>query len=297
MIWANNRARLILTGECNINCTYCHNEGQPKNHKFISEKLVQRVNQLMKENDQKLDSITFSGGEPLLHNKLFNIIETLSPNSDKRTLISNGLLINNTNIQSIKNSGITKIRIGVDSLCKKKSRPTSGKNSTIPITEIIELIVDSNIKVELNIVLTKFNSKEIENIISYCIKNRFSAKFFELINVDEFGDIKNEAIMKSNPIIAYDEFKHHALQYFDTYRISTEMGEANVVFEGDGFELRYCKFLCDFQLCYKTGTRIDSGGSVFSCMKRRGKLWISEFEPIDVSLNTLKKALNTGCKK
>ena len=53
-IWANNRARIIVTGECNINCFYCHNEGQPKNRKYISDDLTNRIIELMDANDKIL---------------------------------------------------------------------------------------------------------------------------------------------------------------------------------------------------------------------------------------------------
>ncbi len=93
------------------------------------------------------------------------------------------------------------------------------------------------------------------------------------------------------------QFKHHALAVLDTQRFSDDMGDANVIYEGDGFNLRYCHFLCDYGLCYKTGTRIDADGSVYTCMKQRGKLWISSIEPIESSYNTLLKANLERCKR
>jgi len=295
-IWTNNRARILVTGECNINCVYCHNEGQPKNQIKISDGLIQRVSDLMKRNESPLDSITFSGGEALLHPKLFNHIEKLSPHSLNRTLVTNGLLIDNKKLDDIINSGVTKIRLGVDSILKKKSRPTSGASPKRPITEVIELLIDRKVRFELNIVLSKFNSKEIESIVKYCAVNKISAKFFELVEVSVLGDIGKDAIMNSKESIPYKDFKHIALKVLGTQRFSDNMGEADVVFEGNGFNFRYCHFLCDYGLCYKTGTRVDSDGSVYACMKQRGKFWITDIEPIATSFKTIQKAIQIGCK-
>jgi cyclic pyranopterin phosphate synthase len=296
-IWANNRARIIVTGECNIECFYCHNEGQPKNQKKISDGLVNRISELMKLNPEKLESITFSGGEPLLHPKLFNYIEKLSQYSQRRTLVSNGLLLDKIKLENLINSGVTKIRLGVDSISKLKSRPTKGNSPSKPITDIIDLVMNSKVNFELNVVLSKYNSKELEDLIKYCEYNKISAKFFELVEVDELGDIGKDAILKSKEAIPYLKFKHIALSVLNTQRFSDDMGEANVIFEGEGFTLRYCHYLCDYGLCYKTGTRIDSDGSVYTCMKQRGKLWITNLEPLESSHQTMLKSNFNRCDK
>lgn len=294
-IWANNRARILVTSKCNLNCTYCHNEGQSKKSVMMTDSLVQRISDLMSLNDRKLTSISFSGGEALLHPELFNYIEKLSVYSKRRTLITNGLLINEDNINRILDSGITKIRLGVDSIYKRKSRPTSGPYPKKPITETIELLKKRNINFELNVVLCEYNSQEIESIIKYCSTNKISAKFFELVNVMSFGDVGTTANMCSKEIIPYQKFKNLVIDAIYTQRISDDMGMADTIFDGNGFSLRYCRFLCDYGLCYKTGTRIDASGSVYSCMKQRGKFWISPDEPLMSSVETIKRALKLGC--
>lgn len=77
------------------------------------------------------------------------------------------------------------------------------------------------------------------------------------------------------------------------------MGKTDVIFEGseENFTIRYCHYLCDYGLCYKTGTRIDADGSVYTCMGQRGKLWINNVEPLNRSIETLEKAEKDGCKK
>lgn len=298
-LWANNRARIIVTGKCNINCVYCHNEGQPKNYKFITDDLINRISQLMTLNEKQLDAITFSGGEPLLHNNIYKIIEKLSKHSLKRTLVTNGILLDEKILARIKEAGITKIRLGMDSITKVKSRPTSGKPPNRPIKEVIEMLLQTNTNFELNVVLSKFNSTEIEKIISYCFTNKISAKFFELVEVEEFGDIGKEARLKSKEAIPYSIFRDAALRVVSTMLPCGDMGKANVLFDGIGenFLIRYCHYLCDYGLCYKTGTRIDADGSVYTCMGQRGKLWINNLEPINHSVEMLEKAMKCGCKK
>ena len=93
MLWANNRIRFVLTAECNINCFYCHNEGQPKSQKYFSESLYNHIIKILQEQEEPLNSVTFTGGEPLLHPKLEKFISQVSPFTTSRTLVTNGLLL------------------------------------------------------------------------------------------------------------------------------------------------------------------------------------------------------------
>ena len=222
----------------------------------------------------------------------------MSKYSSKRTLVTNGLLLDDKILERIKDSGITKIRLGVDSITESKSRPTSGKRQNRPIKEVIEMLLQTKTHFELNVVLSEFNAAEIEKIIKLCVNNKISAKFFELVEVEEYGDMAKEARIKSKEAIPYSIFREIALNYVTTMERSVDMGEANVIFDGSGenFTIRYCRYLCDYGLCYKTGTRIDANGSVYTCMGQRGKLWISHIEPLNCSIKTLEKSMQSRCK-
>ncbi len=295
-IWANNRARILVTDKCNLNCIYCHNEGQPKSINMMSDSLVNKIDSLMKQNGRKLDSITFSGGETLLHPNLSKIIKILSKHSNESVLVTNGLLLNPNKIDEIVDAGITKIRLGVDSITKKMHRPSinsySPKNSII---DTINLLIDRLVNFELNVVLSNYNLNELDPLLKFCADNKISAKFFEQLNVKSFGTVNNYALIKNSQSSTYRLFNNVASQYCGTQRYSDDLGEANIILDGDGFSFRYCHFLCDYGLCYKTGTRIDAEGSVYSCMNQRGKYWINEKESMEISLSTIRKALYEGC--
>jgi len=109
------------------------------------------------------------------------------------------------------------------------------------------------------------------------------------------GDADKEAIMRSNQKILFESFNYLLKGRLGEPRFSEDKGEADIIYDGEGFNLRYCHFLCDYGSCYKTGTRIDANGSVYACMQQRGKFWISEQESLGDSYNTIKKAVQVGC--
>lgn len=297
MLWANNRIRLVLTAECNINCFYCHNEGQPKSLKYFSDHLFNHVTVIIKEAQEPINSITFTGGEPLLHPKLETFISKVSDFTTSRTMVTNGLLLTKEKILKLQDAGLTKIRLGVDSLIKGKSRPTNGIKPITPITEIIELLLKMNFDFEINTVITKYNQKEIPLLLKFCQENAISGKFFEMVKVLSYGDEIVDAELNSVDVSPFPDFLISATSVMKNciHYPDEKLDNANYIFKGENFAIRYCKYLCDFRLCYKTGTRIDPDGAVYVCMGQRGKFKISENESFENSKNIILEATKAGC--
>lgn len=297
MFWSNNRIRFVLTGECNINCFYCHNEGQPKSSHYFSISLFDKIVELLNELNEPVNSVTFTGGEPLLHPNLERFISQVSTFTTSRTLVTNGLLLTQEKILSLQSAGLTKIRLGVDSIINKKSRPTTGETLEKPIREIIDLLLMNNMDFEINTVITKFNKNEIASIIQFCQNYCISAKFFEMVAVVNYGDELLNANMNSQEQVSFSKFHTIATSTIDNciHYPDEKMNEANYVFKGANFEIRYCKYLCDFKLCYKTGTRIDPDGAVYVCMSQRGKIKINETESLENLKIKITQVVNAGC--
>jgi MoaA/NifB/PqqE/SkfB family radical SAM enzyme len=85
--------------------------------------LAAYIRNIIEEGGSKLRSITFSGGEPLLHPELETIVSMYSDACEERTVITNGILLTEGRLQSLREAGVSKFRIGVDSLIGP-SRPS-----------------------------------------------------------------------------------------------------------------------------------------------------------------------------
>lgn len=298
MIWTNNRLRLIVTADCNLNCFYCHNEGQPKSMNLISDSLVKRVFNIMDHTGEKPSAITFTGGEALLHPRLEYYVEEASKYCQKIAVVTNGLLLNRSRLNSLVSAGTFKFRVGVDSL-RKYSRPSAGKKQADSIKKILTLLLSEKVNFELNVVLTQFNVRELKQLLTFCKENKISAKFFEHVTVDAFGFDHNKAQIHSEPLVPLQSFIDAVFNVMHdvTSENSLDLGSANIVYtsHSSGVRIRYCHYLCDYKLCYMTGTRIDSTGFVYVCMSKRGFYKISSEEPISQSLSTIKLAVKDGC--
>ena len=294
-VWANDRLRLVVTAACNINCFYCHNEGQPKANQFLSDALFTRIVQLVQATPPR--SLTFTGGEALLHPHLDQFVRTIKALCPSVTLVTNGILLDDKRLTLLVDAGITKIRFGVDSLASEKWRPSSGSFPALNPKQRIAAIRESGVELELNIVLTKFNLAEIPEIFRFCAKHGVSAKVFEHVEVERFGTATTSAEMYQKPLLEFPEFEKVLNKSgipFNTVEAQAFHG-ANYVLKGDGFSWRYCRYLCPFGLCYMTGTRVDPTGAAYVCMEKRFVETLSITESLSRSQAKLRQVNKKGC--
>lgn len=294
-VWANDRLRLVVTAACNINCFYCHNEGQPKGNQFLSDALFARVVELVQPTPPR--SVTFTGGEALLHPHLDQFVRTIKSRCPSVTLVTNGILLDEARLHRLVDAGITKIRFGVDSLAGEKSRPSSGLFPAMNAQQRIAAIRESGVGLELNIVLTKFNLAEIPEIFRFCADHGISAKIFEYVEVERFGTAVSSAEMQRKPVIEFSEFEKLLQKSGVTFHTAEAGGfhGANYVITAAGFSWRYCRYLCPFGLCYMTGTRIDPMGAAYVCMEKRFVETISIGDSLAVSKSKLRVVNEKGC--
>ena len=270
--WANRRLRLILTSECNIACAYCHNEGQPKGTDYFPESLLNRLLSILGDCESQLDAVTFSGGEPLLHPYLFRFAKAIRPYARRMAIVSNGLLMDRACVVALQNSGIDHVRLGVDSLWRENSRPTPGTAPTWRVRRTMDLLWAINLPFELNIVLTRYNIAELPRMLTFCQSHKLSAKFFEHVSLRYEHNSQNLTFVPV-PHFGLSQFLEVASEVFgaDCFVKCPEYGEANYVYSTGAYTLRYCRYLCPFGLCYKTGTRVDARGFVCNCLPLRGE--------------------------
>lgn len=295
-VWGNQRLRLVITSACNINCFYCHNEGQPKGQEFLSESLFAKILEVIQA--FPVGSITFTGGEALLHPRLEHFVQAVRPHCPSVTLVTNGILLTKARINGLLSAGLTKVRLGVDSLAAgKKTRPSHGSFPETDVMQTIANIKDSAVGLELNIVLTKFNISEIGDFFRFCAERKISAKVFEQVQVARFGTVEKPAEIHPKPLVEFPEFEENLRRTgvpFDVLEAAGFKG-ANLVVSGEGFSWRYCRYLCPYGLCWMTGTRIDPNGEVYTCMEKRFGQTLSTSETLATIVSKIQNVRRSGC--
>jgi MoaA/NifB/PqqE/SkfB family radical SAM enzyme len=105
-------AHIIPTRRCNLSCAYC-NEYDDYSKPVPLETMKHRVDLL---GDLKTGIITLSGGEPLLHPELDDIIRHIRQVGALAGLITNGYFLMPDRIQRLNDAGLDYLQISIDNV-------------------------------------------------------------------------------------------------------------------------------------------------------------------------------------
>jgi MoaA/NifB/PqqE/SkfB family radical SAM enzyme len=105
-------AHLIPTRRCNLSCAYC-NEYDDHSQPISTGELLRRVDRLASLGTTIL---TLSGGEPLLHPELDQVIGHIRSRGMIATLITNGYLLTPERIQQLNKAGLDHMEISIDNV-------------------------------------------------------------------------------------------------------------------------------------------------------------------------------------
>jgi MoaA/NifB/PqqE/SkfB family radical SAM enzyme len=105
-------AHLIPIRRCNLSCTYC-NEYDAFSKPVPTEQMLRRVDKL---GDLGTSVVTISGGEPMLHPDLDDIIRQMVRRRIVSGLITNGYLLTADRIQRLNRAGLEWLQISIDNV-------------------------------------------------------------------------------------------------------------------------------------------------------------------------------------
>ena len=105
-------AHIIPIRRCNLACEYC-NEYDDFSKPVPTESMFQRVDNL---GEFGTSVITISGGEPLLHPELDEIIHRIRKNGIIAGLITNGYLLTAERIEKLNRAGLEWLQISIDNV-------------------------------------------------------------------------------------------------------------------------------------------------------------------------------------
>jgi MoaA/NifB/PqqE/SkfB family radical SAM enzyme len=105
-------AQLVVTRRCNLTCGYC-NEYDDYSKPVPQEVLEARIDHLAQLGTLV---VTLTGGEPLLHPKLDELVARVVSHGMVCTLISNGYAFTPRWIDRLNKAGLTLVQISIDNL-------------------------------------------------------------------------------------------------------------------------------------------------------------------------------------
>src|SRR5580700_1391530 len=105
-------AHIIPIRRCNLSCAYC-NEYDDVSKPVPTDVMVKRINRLA---DLGTGVITLSGGEPLLHPELDEIIAAMRRRGMLACMITNGYLLTPDRVRKLNRAGLDELQISIDNV-------------------------------------------------------------------------------------------------------------------------------------------------------------------------------------
>jgi len=137
-------AHIIPLRRCNLDCTYC-NEFDEVSKPVPLDEMKQRLDLLA---DMGTSVITISGGEPLMHPELDEVIRHTRRRGMIAGLITNGFFLNKERIERLNEAGLEHLQISIDNLLpdevsKKSLKSLDGRLEMLSEWAVFQVNINS----------------------------------------------------------------------------------------------------------------------------------------------------------
>lgn len=206
MLGCKNQNRLLMqfhiTGRCNLACKHCYRtEGnvEPLSFDDVIEVIKQfdelRVHYNKQKGIKNKGHINITGGEPLIREDIFEILDFMGENRDKFSygILSNGTPINERMLDSLKKNRVSFVQLSIDGNKKTHDflRTTGDYERTFKTASMLER---AGIKTFISFTANKSNYKQLSAVAHKCrkcgITKLWSDRLVPIGNGSELSDLE-----------------------------------------------------------------------------------------------------------
>jgi radical SAM protein with 4Fe4S-binding SPASM domain len=165
---------ICITEECNLKCVHCYQKNDRKTMEY--EKLTKILDDLKNNN---ILHLTITGGEPLIHPEIINILKYMKKLKFAVTLQTNGILINQgllNELKEILDNKTDTIQVSLEGSTAEIHNKQRHKGFEEIISNI-KLLVNNNFNVIINITPTTNNQYDIYN--TFVLANELNVSGFQ----------------------------------------------------------------------------------------------------------------------
>lgn len=152
-----------MTRACNLVCRHCYASasGGPAPDELNLNEARRLVDQLA---EYKVPVVLFSGGEPLMHPHLFELIERAVKGGRRAVLSSNGLLIDRDTAARLKDLGLSYVGVSLDGLAEAHDEFRRLPGAFERTVKAMALAREAGLKVGLRFTLSRRNVADLPGI-------------------------------------------------------------------------------------------------------------------------------------
>jgi cyclic pyranopterin phosphate synthase len=182
--------RLSVTDRCNLRCTYC----MPPQFKDFEEPenwlTFDEIEQIVRVfSSAGTHRIRITGGEPLLRRNLVSLTQRLSklPGVEDLSLSTNATRLAKAAAE-LKMAGVKRINVSLDTINPKQFKQLTGGKISKVLDGLRAAKSAGFDSIKINAVaLNSINNHEVDELLEYCILNRFVLRFIETMPIGSPG--------------------------------------------------------------------------------------------------------------
>jgi GTP 3',8-cyclase len=179
--------RVSLTDKCNLRCTYCMPaEGVDwisKAMHLTSDELKRVVGILC---ELGIEEIRLTGGEPLLHPEILEIVNVLNelPTKPEISMTTNATRLDKL-ASELKSAGLKRLNISLDTLNSNTFQELTRRDGFDETMAGIKAAKEAGFPIKINSVLMRnINDHEAVDLLDWAIENNFELRFIEQMPLD-----------------------------------------------------------------------------------------------------------------
>ncbi len=259
-------ARISVTSQCNLRCTYCMREEHEPHESSVPSLKKHEIKTIIDVlAGLGITKIRFTGGEPLLRSDIVELVEHAKNTAGIRkvTMTTNGLLLDRY-LQRLTDAGLDALNFSIDSLESERYHAITRRNEFERVrANLSKILASKSIRVKVNVVMMRgINCEEMAEFVGLTREDPVTVRFMELQPFDD------NQIWRTGKFFGADKIREMLHDRFPD--IQQTEGSSTEFF---GFRLPGYKgsiavipaFTRNFCSCCNR-IRITSDGKVISCL-------------------------------
>ncbi|KON27270.1 hypothetical protein AC481_05315 [miscellaneous Crenarchaeota group archaeon SMTZ-80] len=254
--------RVSITQKCDLNCFYCHKEGQDKATIEMTPKEIYKIIEIASGFD--ITKVKITGGEPLLRSDLSKIVHLISKigTIEDISLVTNARNLTYERALKLKNSGLTRININLPSLNEITYRKIVGRKLG-PALEGINAAAKAGLyPIKINMVLLKgINDNEVYSIINY------TKNYEAILQLIELEPLRISDDTYRKYFIPLENIENKISKEAKKLDIRRAMQNRRVYTLKDGEKVEFVRPVDNTEFClHCTKIRLTSNGELKPCL-------------------------------
>jgi MoaA/NifB/PqqE/SkfB family radical SAM enzyme len=150
-----------VTNECNLACLHCIEESGPGKafHDELSDEQVFRV--LEQAMDLEIPYLSFSGGEPMVHPRFFDMVAYVCGRNGQLKIETNGAYLSPDNCERLQRLGVKAVQVSLDGASRETFNRMRVRGDFDRTVEGIRTLRTAGVPIEINFSPARFNVHEI----------------------------------------------------------------------------------------------------------------------------------------